>query len=105
MFEHIDPIKAKYFINKISKLLSENGTLIVGAPSLASQIYASEISRLGHINCMNGEKMVEFFKEFFNVVQIFSMNDEVMHTGFLEMSHYYFVVCSSKKQTANSPNQ
>ena len=37
-------------------------------------------------------------KIFFKHVFLFSMNDEVVHTGFEKMAHYLFVVCCAKKQ-------
>ncbi len=35
---------------------------------------------------------------FFERVFIFSMNDEVLHTGFHPMSHYIFSLCTLKKR-------
>ena len=49
--------------------------------------------------------MVEFFKEFFNVVQIFSMNDlSNVYWLFRDVS-LLLTSLQFKKQTANSPNQ
>lgn len=97
VFEHIDQDNSHHFIRNISTLLNSHGSLIVGAPSLASQNYASDISRMGHVNCLSGDCFRNFFSDFFHTVNLFSMNDEVLHTGFLEMSHYYFAVCSELK--------
>ena len=33
----------------------------------------------------------------FNNVYLFSMNDEVVHTGFDQMSHYIFAIATNKK--------
>ncbi|MFM8835604.1 MAG: methyltransferase type 12, partial [Actinomycetota bacterium] len=36
-------------------------------------------------------------KKYFHSVFMFSMNDEVVHTGFFPMSHYLIAVCADKK--------
>jgi hypothetical protein len=66
-------------------------------PSLASQIHASERSKQGHINCKSGINLDNICKTYFENVFIFGMNDEVIHTGFLEMCHYYFALCVGVK--------
>ena len=33
----------------------------------------------------------------FHNVFIFSMNDEVVHTGFAPMPHYYFALCCGRR--------
>ena len=35
-------------------------------------------------------------KMFFYNTFIFSMNDEVLHTGYSKMSYYYFIICILK---------
>ena len=98
VFEHIKPEDADDFTRNITSLLNDSGCLIIGAPSLASQKYASEISREGHVNCMSGKDFRAYFARFFNKVTLFSMNDEVLHTGFEEMTHYYFAMCDDLKK-------
>ena len=58
---------------------------------------ASEGSKLGHVNCRTGKEFKKFMEKYFDNVLLFSMNDEVVHTGFEKMAHYLFVVCSSIK--------
>ena len=77
----------------ISNSLFENGVAIIGVPSRESQVYASELSKKGHINCKSGFELKEFMGKYFNTVFIFSMNDEVVHTGFSPMAHYLFALC------------
>ena len=77
--------------------MNESGVLILGMPSLESQKYASEASRLGHINCKTGDELNKFCRQYFDNVFSFGMNDEVLHTGFFPMSHYLFVVCTNPK--------
>ena len=71
--------------------------MIVGMPSLESQKYASYKSKKGHINCKTGDDLKKTFEFFFHNVILFSMNDEVVHTGFNKMAHYLIVLCTGKK--------
>lgn len=97
VLEHIEKKDENIFIKNICKSLKSDGDLIIGIPSLTSQKYASDISKLGHVNCKNAEDLKFLMLNYFNKVFIFSMNDEVVHTGFYPMSHYYFALCVSKK--------
>jgi hypothetical protein len=36
-------------------------------------------------------------EDYFHNVFVFSMNDEVVHTGYYPMAHYLFAVCAGKK--------
>jgi len=96
VLEHIEKNSEDLFMKNILESLDANGTLIIGMPSLESQVYASEASKIGHVNCKSGNELSEFCKEYFHNVYSFSMNDEVLHTGFHPMSHYLFVLCCSK---------
>ena len=66
-------------------------------PSLESKKYASKISKLYHVNCKSGDEFKKLFKKYFYNVFLFSMNDEVIHTGFFKMAHYIIVLCTEKK--------
>lgn len=56
---------------------------IVGTPSLESQAYASEISKLEHVNCKTKQGLKEAMQRHFSQVFMFGMNDEVLHTGMM----------------------
>jgi len=94
VLEHIPKSLEKKFIKNIKHSLKKNGTVIIGMPSLESQKYASLLSKLGHVNCKNKYKLRNFLYNFFSNVYMFSMNDEVIHTGFDKMSNYIFAVCN-----------
>lgn len=96
VFEHIAPKDVDVYMRYITDSIDAEGTCIIGIPSLESQVYASELSKLGHINCMNGDDFKDFLEKYFHNVFMFSMNDEVVHTGFLPMAHYLIAVCTSK---------
>jgi hypothetical protein len=68
--------------------LTPEGVLILGSPSLESQAYASPPSKAGHVNCKTGSTLRNLLEKFFHNVFVFSMNDEVVHTGYFPMAHY-----------------
>lgn len=97
VIEHIPQKDEKLFLSNICRSLSEPGVLLIGTPSLGSQIYASPGSKEGHINCKDAPGLKELLQNFFHHVFIFSMNDEVVHTGFYPMAQYLFALCCTKK--------
>jgi predicted TPR repeat methyltransferase len=97
VLEHIEKTNEDTFLKNICISLDEHGTFIVGMPSLESQTYASEASKFGHVNCKSGPDLRDLLKKYFHSVFMFSMNDEVVHTGFFPMAHYLIAVCCDKK--------
>ncbi len=98
VLEHIDPENEHMFITNAIAPLSVHGVVIVGMPSLESQICASPTSKAGHVNCKSMPAFKKTMKEFFHNVFMFSMNDEVVHTGYYPMAHYLFAVCTGKRK-------
>lgn len=97
VIEHIQPADELNFTGNIAKSLSAHGTLILGCPSLQSQAYASPPSKAGHVNCKTGDTMRALLGQFFHNVFVFSMNDEVVHTGYAPMAHYVIGVACGRK--------
>lgn len=97
VLEHIPAEKERTYIANMIAPLKEHGVLIVGSPSLESQDYASPPSKEGHINCKTQGDMKALLEEYFENVFMFSMNDEVVHTGFGSMSHYNIALCCTKR--------
>jgi len=97
VLEHIAPEQEETFVANLVASLSESAVLILGLPSIQSQAHASAPSREGHVNCKDHHELKRLMKKFFHNVFIFSMNDEVVHTGFYPMAHYLFAVCCSRK--------
>ena len=97
VLEHISPSDERSFLANIIESLDNNGVLILGMPSLESQKYASDASRLGHVNCKSAPDFKILLDSFFHNVFIFSMNDEVLHTGFFGMSHYILALATGPK--------
>ena len=93
VLEHIDPKDENLFMENLLLSLDSKGAVIIGIPSLESQHYASPQSKAGHINCKSGKVFKSFLEDYFENVFIFSMNDEVVHTGFVSMAHYLIALC------------
>jgi cyclopropane fatty-acyl-phospholipid synthase-like methyltransferase len=98
VLEHIHPDNEDKFLSNIVSCLSTDGVMILGTPSLQSQAYASPQSKAGHINCKDHRELKELMLRFFHNVFIFSMNDEMVHTGFYPMASFLFAlgVCPQK---------
>lgn len=93
VLEHIDPQQEETFMRNLVAPLTSHGVCIVGTPSLESQAYASKFSRMGHVNCKTQAALKDFMLRFFYNVFMFSMNDEVIHTGYGKMAHYNLALC------------
>jgi 2-polyprenyl-3-methyl-5-hydroxy-6-metoxy-1,4-benzoquinol methylase len=97
VIEHISEEKEDLYLENLAGSLNDHGVLIIGSPSLESQTYASPQSKIGHINCKSGRAMKALLERYFNTVFLFSMNDEVVHTGYYPMAHYLFALCSDRR--------
>lgn len=98
VLEHIEKANERTFVSNIVASLTESGVLIIGMPSLESQRYAAPLSKVGHVNCMKGDELRSLMLEYFENVFMFSMNDEVVHTGYQPMAQYIFAICAGKKR-------
>ena len=97
VLEHINKKEEVNFMRSTCKALKSDGIFIVGMPSIESQKYASAVNKKEHINCKTGKSLKKFCEKFFKSVFLFSMNDEVVHTGFTPMSQYIICICVFKK--------
>ena len=98
VLEHIAVNNEDIFISNIINSLSDDGVVILGMPSLESQKYASSASKAGHVNCKTGKDLKSLCEKYFHNVFLFSMNDEIVHTGFEKMAHYLLVLCCGVKK-------
>ncbi len=97
VLEHIPADREDQFVRNILASTTADAPLIAGMPSLQSQKYASERSKAGHVNCKEAHELKSLMEKHFHNVFVFSMNDEVVHTGFYPMAQYYFAVCAHKR--------
>jgi 2-polyprenyl-3-methyl-5-hydroxy-6-metoxy-1,4-benzoquinol methylase len=97
VIEHIPAADENVFVGNIVKSLTPEGVLILGSPSLESQTHASPPSKAGHVNCKTGVDLRALLDRFFHNVFLFSMNDEVVHTGYAPMAHYLLVIGCTRR--------
>jgi SAM-dependent methyltransferase len=102
VLEHIQATDERRFMANIAASLLDDGVLIIGSPSIQSQIYASPPSKAGHVNCKDAPGLKALMAEYFANVFVFSMNDEVVHTGFYPMAHYLFAVGAGTRRVLAS---
>ena len=103
VIEHIPQLDELLFVENIVRSLTPQGVLILGSPSLESQAYASPPSKAGHVNCKTGKSMRDLMETFFHNVFLFSMNDEVVHTGYSPMAHYLIGIGWTRKTSLGHP--
>lgn len=104
VIEHIDKRDERSFMNSIVANLTEQGICIIGTPNITAAEYQSEESRLSHINLYSHDRLRSLLNEYFYNVFMFGMNDEIVHTGFPQMSHYIFAMGVGKKTTGGINN-
>jgi len=92
VIEHIPKKDEGLFMRNIVASLLPQGVCIIGTPSIQSQVYACDQSKAGHVNCKDHKELKSLMESYFHHVFIFSMNDEVVHTGFYPMAHYLFAI-------------
>jgi cyclopropane fatty-acyl-phospholipid synthase-like methyltransferase len=92
VIEHIDKKTENLYFNNVCKSLKADGVFIIGTPNVTASKYASEASNEGHINLKSATDLKELMSKHFKNVFIFSMNDELVHTGFYSMAHYLFAM-------------
>lgn len=92
VIEHIYPAHEQEFFNRIICYLNPRGVCIIGTPNKEAQKYATEGSQVGHVNLYDWQRLKKIMDKYFDNVFLFSMNDEVVHTGFYPMAHYLMAV-------------
>lgn len=97
VLEHIASENERTFLGNAFAPLTPHGVGIIGMPTLESQVHASPTSRAGHVNCKTMPDLKKLMQTYFHNVFMFSMNDEVVHTGFHRMAHYIFAVGAGRK--------
>jgi 2-polyprenyl-3-methyl-5-hydroxy-6-metoxy-1,4-benzoquinol methylase len=97
VLEHIPREREHLFLTNVCNSLRGGGIALIGMPSLESQRYASVESKAGHVNCKTGDELRQLLESFFQFVFVFSMNDEIVHTGYQPMAHYLIALCCQRR--------
>lgn len=92
VIEHIHPDEQKPFLENYVNILDKKGISIIGTPNKYAEQYAHPRSKKGHINLFTPERLISILDEYFSHNFLFSMNDEIVHTGYDKMAHYFMVL-------------
>ena len=92
VIEHINIDQEKIYMENIKKSLSDDGICLIGTPNKEASKFANPIAAQTHINLKTTNDLLKLSNDYFKNSFIFSMNDEVVHTGYHGMSHYIFVL-------------
>ena len=98
VIEHLDPGTEARLMENIAHSLADAGICIIGTPNVEASRYASPQSQIGHVNLKNHLELRRLLADHFENTFLFSMNDEVVHTGFYPMAHYLFGVGVGKRR-------
>ncbi|MEE3348392.1 MAG: methyltransferase domain-containing protein [Nitrospinota bacterium] len=98
VLEHIPKENEQKFMDNICKSLHSDGVCIIGTPNIEAWRFANPLSMEGHINLKSAETLKSLMEAHFTNVFIFSMNDEIVHTGYYGMAHYLFGLGVGKKK-------
>lgn len=97
VIEHIPLEDEDSYVRNTCASLDDNGVFIVGTPNVTAKPYSSELSMIGHINLKSSQELRNLMGKYFHNVFMFSLNDEVVHTGYAPMAHYLFAMGVGKK--------
>lgn len=92
VIEHVEKPTEREWLANIAESLREPGICIMGTPNATAAQYGSKWSQIGHINLKTHGELLALMQEQFRTVFMFSMNDEVVGTGYAPMSHYVWSV-------------
>ncbi len=93
VIEHFHRDDGEKIVRDYSGLLSKNGMMIIGTPSRHSQAYRSARSRKVHFYEYEPEELRDMCRGYFGRAILFSMNDEIVHTGFNRLAWFIFLLC------------
>ena len=93
VLEHVFAEEEDGFLRNLAASLVKNGMAIIGTPNQTAEKYASENSRKGHVNLKDHKTLRSLLDRYFERAFLFSMNDEVLHTGYYPMAHYLWALC------------
>jgi 2-polyprenyl-3-methyl-5-hydroxy-6-metoxy-1,4-benzoquinol methylase len=92
VIEHMPIEMGREFVKAQAAHLKDDGMLILGSPSIHSFPYQSALSQSSHVKCYDQPELLEVINPHVQRTLAFSMNDELVHTGYSKLAWYYFVI-------------
>ncbi len=93
VIEHVIPSEEDQFFRNCVACLEPRAIAVFGTPNGCAHQYASARSQEGHINLFEPERLTSTLERYFGHVFLFSMNDEMVHTGYDKLAHYLLALC------------
>jgi 2-polyprenyl-3-methyl-5-hydroxy-6-metoxy-1,4-benzoquinol methylase len=103
VIEHMPIEQGDELVRAMARHLASGGMAIIGTPSIYSYDYQSPQSKASHVKCYDQEELLELVRRSFSRAFAFSMNDEVLHTGYAKMAWYYFILAVLPKDDTSQP--
>lgn len=92
VIEHMPLEQGHNLVATIARHLRPTGMAVIGTPSIYSYEYQGTLSKAAHVKCYDQQELVALVENYFGRTLAFSMNDELVHTGFSKMAWYYFIL-------------
>ncbi len=93
VIEHFDEPDARHILHTAANILPRNGMMIVGTPNKYSQAYRAPHNMAQHLHEYEPDELKALCDCFFGRTILFSMNDELVHTGFDKLAWFLFALC------------
>lgn len=100
VIEHMPIEQGHRFVAAMAERLTPAGMAVIGTPSIYSYEYQSPLSKASHVKCYDQQELLGLADNYFGRTIAFSMNDEMVHTGYAKMAWYYFVLGFGPKKAA-----
>lgn len=90
--EHFSKEDGEKLIEKYSSYLSNRGMIIVGTPNKYFDKYRAEHNKLHHLHEYYPEELTTLVEKHFERSMMFSMNDEIVHTGNPKLAWFLYSI-------------
>lgn len=97
VIEHIEIEMTNPFLENMTRCLNPGGIAVIGTPNAMAAQFGSPHSKIGHINNFSPMRLHDTLQDHFQHVFMFSMNDEIVHTGYSNLAHYLMALCVGPK--------
>ena len=97
VIEHLPGEEAAEFLDQVGRHLTHDGIAVIGSPNIEAQKYASPIFRAEYVNYYDHVRLKSEIARRFHHVFLFGANDEMVHTGFPPMAHYFIALGCRKR--------
>lgn len=89
--EHLPEAEGERLIERTTRHLRDTGMLVLGTPSIHSYPYQSALSQAAHVRCYDLDELTAIVGRHYGRILRFSMNDELVHTGFSKLAWFYLL--------------